>query len=144
MEEHRSNPVCSACHATMDPLGFVLENFDATGRWRTEDAGVAIDAASAVPDGTAIDGPAAFRAYLLADRRHEFLRTVTEKLLAYALGRSVEPHDAPVVRQLIRDSARDGHRWSSLIQGLVQSPPFRMRRVPGSETGPVAAVATRP
>ncbi len=125
MEQHRDNPVCASCHARMDPLGFALEHFDATGRWREDDGGAAIDAVVTLPDGTHLDSPAAFRDALSSD---EFVRTVAEKLLTYALGRGLEYYDAPAVRQLLRDAAPD-YRWSSFVLGIVKSVPFQMRRV---------------
>jgi hypothetical protein len=128
MEQHRSNPVCSACHAPMDPLGFSLENFDAIGHWRETDAGARIDAVSTALDGATIDGPAGFRQYLLG-RGDEFVQTLVRKLLEYAVGRSLEYTDAPVVRGLTRSGAENDYRWSSLILEVVQSPPFQMRKV---------------
>ena len=128
MERHRANPVCSACHAPMDPLGFVLENFDATGRWRETDDGAAIDASATLTDGGTISGPEELGTYL-SSRGDEVIRTVTEKLFSYALGRGLEYYDAPTVRQLIRDAADDEYRWSSLVHGIVRSMPFQMRRV---------------
>ena len=143
MERHRENPVCASCHAPMDPLGFALENFDATGRWRDADAGVPIDAATALTDGATVDGPAGFRDYLLS-RSDEFLRTVTEKLLAYALGRELQFYDAPIVRQIVRDAGGEDARWTSVVMGVVKSAPFQMRRVsdPG-ESSTVTEVAAR-
>ncbi len=128
MERHRESPVCAACHAPMDPLGFVLENFDATGRWRETDGGALIDASATMPDGSTIGGPEELGTHLLS-RGHEVVRTVTEKLLSYALGRGLEYYDAPTVRQLIRDAADNEYRWSSLVHGIVRSVPFQMRRV---------------
>jgi len=128
MEQHRSNPVCSSCHAKIDPLGFALEHFDAIGRWRETDRGAAIDAAIDW-DGQMVDGPRAFREALLG-RGTEFVRTVTEKLLTYALGRGVTYYDAPTVRQLVRNLEQEDYRWSSLIMGIVTSDPFQKRRVP--------------
>lgn len=139
MEQHRRNPVCASCHAPMDPLGFVLENFDGTGRWRDKDGAAAINAASTATDGATIDGPAGLRTYLLS-RRAEFLRTVTEKLLTYALGRELEYYDAPAVRGLVRSAAPEDYRWSSLILGVVAGAPFQMRRVGGAEPGSSTAV----
>jgi hypothetical protein len=127
MEQHRSNPVCSACHAPMDPLGFSLENFDAIGHWRETDSGARIDAVSTALDGATIDGPAGFRQYLLG-RGDEFVQTVVRKLLEYAVGRSLEYTDGPVVRRLTRSAAEHDFRWSSLILEVVQSAPFQMRR----------------
>ena len=126
MEQHRSNPVCASCHAKIDPLGFAMEHFDAIGRWRETDGGAAIDATIEWDDQT-IDNPRAFREALLG-RGTEFLRTVTEKLLTYALGRGVSYADAPTVRQLVREMADDEYRWSSLVLGIVNSAAFQMRR----------------
>ena len=130
MEQHRTNPVCASCHANLDPLGFAVENFDAIGRWREDDDGAPIDAAITWND-TNIDGPAEFRDALLEQSEDEFVRTVAEKLLIFALGRGLSYHDAPTVRQLVNDAARDGYRWSSLILGIVQSAPFQKRIVGG-------------
>ena len=128
LAQHRANPACAACHAPMDPLGFALENFDAIGRWRTSDAGFPVDASAVLADGlTTFDGPGGLRRVLL-DRSGQFVETVTEKLLVYALGRGVEHHDRPVIRAIVRAAAEDDHRWSSLILGIVESAPFRMRR----------------
>jgi hypothetical protein len=128
LERHRSNPVCASCHAQMDPLGFALENFDAVGRWRTtSDGNTPIDASGMLPDGTKFDGPAELR-QLLISRRDEFVRTVIEKMLVYALGRGLEYYDMPTVRRIQRDAAAADYRWSALIQAIVQSTPFQMRR----------------
>jgi hypothetical protein len=133
MEQHRSNPTCSACHAPMDPLGFSLENFDATGRWRETDGGAAIDPVSTALDGVTIQGASGFREYLLG-RSDEFVRTLVHKLVEYSVGRSLEYYDAPTVRALMRSAAENDYRWSTLIAEIVQSPPFRMRSVANSET----------
>ena len=128
LARHRANPACAACHAPMDPLGFALENFDAIGRWRTSDAGFPVDASAVLADGlTTFDGPGGLRRVLL-DRSGQFVETVAEKLLVYALGRGVEFHDRPVIRGIVRAAAADDHRWSSVIMGIVESAPFRMRR----------------
>ena len=135
MAQHRASPACSTCHAKIDPLGFALENYDAVGRWRTHDGAGAepIDASGALPDGAAFDGPAAFRDALLREPwASEFAATVTEKLLTYALGRGLDHRDAPAVRKILRDARGDGYRWSSLIRGIVESAPFRMRRASDS------------
>ena len=133
MAAHRRNAACATCHRRMDPLGFALENFDGIGRWRTMDGTTPIDASGALPDGTAFDGPAEFRAALV-ERRAEFVRTFTEKLLTYALGRPVGHHDMPDVRAILRAAEPGGYRWSSLILGIVESAPFRMRAA-RAETG---------
>ena len=127
MAVHRANPVCAACHAQMDQLGFALENFDAIGEWREIYAsGLPIDAAAEFPDGTTFDGPSELRALLLS-YSDDFLTTVTDRLLTYALGRGLEATDMPAVRRIKRDAAGDDHRFASLIQGVVASAPFRMR-----------------
>ena len=128
MEEHRANPACAVCHRVMDPLGFALENFDAVGRWRvTDEAGVVVDASGVLGDGTAVNGPATFRAALL-EYEDSYVRTLTEKLLTYALGRGIEYYDQPSVRQIVAAAARDDYRWSSIILQVVKSMPFQMRR----------------
>jgi mono/diheme cytochrome c family protein len=133
MEQHRANPVCAACHKVMDPLGFALENFDAIGRWRTADAGGPIDPSGTLANGAAVDGPATLRQALVASP-DEFVRTVTEKLLTYALGRGVEYYDLPAVRRVVRDTARSDQTWSSLILGITRSVPFQMRRSAAGST----------
>jgi mono/diheme cytochrome c family protein len=129
IEAHRANPVCASCHAQMDPLGFALENFDAVGKFRTVDAEAKtpIDSSGQLVDGQKFDGPAEFRRLLLA-RQQDFVRTVTEKLMTYALGRGVEYYDMPVVRQILRDAAVHENRWSAVVQGIVASAPFQYRQ----------------
>jgi hypothetical protein len=127
MDQHRTNPVCASCHARMDPLGFALENFDGIGAWRATEGEQAVDASGTLPDGTHFDGPGGLRAVLL-NRREEFVHTVAEKLLTYALGRGLESYDAPAVRAITREAGARDSRWSSLVAGIVRSTPFRMRR----------------
>ena len=128
MEQHRANPACASCHARMDPLGFALENFDGIGRWRaTSEAGTPIDPSGMLPDGTRFEGPVGLREIVLG-QREQFVSTVTERLLTYALGRGVEYYDAPAIRKITREAAPDDYRWSSLISGIVRSTPFQMRR----------------
>jgi hypothetical protein len=127
MQQHRANPICASCHSMMDPLGLSLENFDAVGKWRTLGEGsTPIDASGALPDGTRFEGPEGLREALLSSNR--FVATLTEKMLTYALGRGLEYYDEPAVRAILRDASRDEYRFSSLIAGVVQSNPFRMRR----------------
>jgi mono/diheme cytochrome c family protein len=127
MEQHRRNPVCASCHSMMDPLGLSLENFDAVGKWRTlGESAAPIDASGRLPDGTLFEGPGGLREALL--RSDRFVATLTEKLMTYALGRGLEYYDRPAVRAILRDAAQDEYRMSSLIAGIVQSTPFRMRR----------------
>ena len=129
--KHRASPTCSACHAVMDPLGLALENFDATGMWRERDryAGVAIDASGVLPDGTPITGPDDLRQALLR-RPEQFVQTFAEGLLTYATGRKLEHYDMPTVRRIVRDAAAGNYRFASLVQAVVRSEQFRMRRVP--------------
>ena len=125
---HRENPACAVCHAPMDPIGFSLENFNAIGEWRPiSEAGTPIDASGALPDGAAFEGPTGLRDLLL-DRPADFVGTVTEKLMMYALGRGVEYYDAPTVRRIVREAAAEDYRWSSVILGIVKSTAFQMRR----------------
>ncbi len=130
MEQHRSNPVCASCHAMIDPLGFALEHFDAIGQWRETDGGAPINA-TIDWQGATVDSPRAFREALLGQGT-TFVSTVAEKLLTYALGRGLDYRDAPTVRRLVRDVAANDYRWSSLIEGIVGSPPFRMRQAPAA------------
>jgi mono/diheme cytochrome c family protein len=127
MSQHRANPVCASCHAQMDELGFALENFDAIGEWREIDAaGSPIDASAKLPDGTRFAGPVELRKVLL-NHSDDFLTTLTEKLLTYALGRGLEAADGPAIRQIKRDAARADYRFLALVQGIVSSTPFQMR-----------------
>jgi len=124
MEAHRSNPVCASCHQIFEPMGMALENFDAVGAWRTEDAGAPVDATGVMPDGTKLDGVGSLRG-ALERYSDQFARVVTEKLLIYALGRGVEYQDMPVVRSIARDAAATRYRFSSLVSAIVKSDPFR-------------------
>ena len=137
MEQHRANPVCASCHATMDPLGFALENFNAIGKWRDSDEGAPINASVAL-NGVNVDSPKAFREALLR-RSDEIVRTITEKMLIYALGRGLDYTDAPTVRALIREDGRNDFRWSSLVLAIVNSAPFQTRGVPEVPATPTAA-----
>ena len=134
LEQHRSNAVCASCHSTIDPLGFALEEFDAIGRRRATngggtpfDTGIPIDATSTLVDGTELHGLAGLRNVIL-EREDQFVETVTEKLLMYALGRTLEHHDMPVVRQISRQTAPGELTWSTLVSSVVKSTPFLMRR----------------
>ena len=131
MEQHRRSSVCASCHRRMDPLGFALEHFDAIGRWRETDGGAAIDA-NITLSGATIDSPRALREALLREGDDEFIRTVTEKLLIYALGRGVDYYDAPTIRRIVRRLRSDDYRWSSLVQQVVASAPFQQRLASGA------------
>ena len=111
----------------MDPLGFSLENFDALGQWRTVEGESPINATGVLLDGTAVDGPAALRRALVS-QKEQFVRTVTGKLLTYAVGREMEYFDAPAIRAIVRAAAAGDYRWSATIQAIVKSTPFQMRR----------------
>jgi mono/diheme cytochrome c family protein len=125
---HRENAVCASCHRAIDPVGFALENFDAIGRWRDVDVdGNAVDASGSVPGGGEFRGVEGLENALLA-RPELFVTALTENLLTFALGRGVEYYDAPAVRKIVKDAAKDGYRFSSLILGIVKSAPFQMRR----------------
>ena len=133
MEEHRASPACSSCHRVIDPIGLSLENFDSTGKWRIKDGAPAVDASGVLYDGTTMDGPAGLRAAIL---KHQdmFLRSFTQSLMTYALGRRIEAPDMPSVRRMIRDAEPDGYRLSSFIEGVVASPAFRMSAPPAAAT----------
>jgi hypothetical protein len=127
MEKHRKNSVCANCHAPMDPLGFALENFDATGQWRTADADTPIDASGILADGTQLDGPSGLRK-VLRSRPEAFAGVVSDRMLTYALGRKLDYYDVPTIRMIVRDAAKENYRWSSFILATVNSMPFQMRR----------------
>jgi hypothetical protein len=130
LEQHRKSPACASCHSVIDPLGFALENFDVIGGWRTTDeTGHAVDTSGTTLSGAKVDGLPGLRNLLLA-QPEQFPRTVTEKLMAYALGRKLEYYDRPAVREIVRDAAVQNYRWSAIIVGIVQSPSFLMRTAP--------------
>jgi hypothetical protein len=145
MARHRESPECAGCHAQMDPIGFAFEHFDAVGRWRESEAGLPIEAASVLPDGTEIDGIEGVRRLLLEDPER-FVSAVTEKLLMYALGRNIQYYDRPAIRAIVREAAEDGYTFRALIGGIVKSVPFRMRAAPASNeaAGTTAAEAFAP
>ena len=132
MAQHRANPTCAGCHKLMDPIGFALENFDAVGAWRTNEAGGPIDASAELPDGTGVSGAVSLRSALVK-RPDVFVTTMTEKMLTYALGRGLTYRDMPAVRAIVRDAAGQQYRFSAVVLGIVNSAPFRMRM--GSERG---------
>ena len=134
LEAHRSNPSCNGCHGVMDPLGFALENFDAIGAWRSKDreTATAIDSSGQLADGTVVSGPVDLRAALLADPT-QFVQTLTEKLMIYALGRGVEYYDMPAVRQVVREAERNDYRFSAILAGIAKSEPFRFSTAPAAD-----------
>ena len=130
---HRVNPACAGCHAMLEPPGFALENFDATGKWRELDESMApVDASGAMPDGSTFKDFNSFRAALREDP-DTFATTVTKKLMTYALGRGLDAHDMPAVRRIVREAKPTGPRLSALVSGIVRSVPFQMRRTEGAE-----------
>jgi hypothetical protein len=134
LAQHRRDPVCSSCHSAIDPPGFALEHFDAIGGYRTVDEqGRPVDAVGSLTNGAEIKGLSGLRDYLLADP-DRFPHTVTEKLLAYAIGRRLEYYDRPSVRRIVRDAASSDYRWSSIVLGIVKSPTFQMRASTASVT----------
>ncbi|HYL34527.1 MAG TPA: DUF1592 domain-containing protein [Bryobacteraceae bacterium] len=127
LEQHRANPVCRGCHARMDVLGFGLENYDAIGRWRTHDGGFPIDASGKLPNGQSFSGPEALKQLLVSDK-DAFARCLTDKLLTYALGRGLEDYDQPAVESIVRATAAEGYKFRALVEQIVSSRPFQMRR----------------
>ena len=141
MSAHRANPACASCHNIIDPTGFALENFDAVGRWRVVDESFnTIDASGALPDGTPFEGVTDLTAALVR-RPARFVTTVTEKLLTYALGRGLEHYDMPAVRRIVGDAAQNDYRFQTIVAGIVDSYPFRYRRV--ADAGAPAVAAAR-
>jgi hypothetical protein len=132
LARHMADPGCAACHNLMDPLGFALENFDFTGKWRDAEGGQPVDPRGVYVDGSPIAGPAGLRQVLL-EHSELFVQTFAEKLLTYAVGRSLEASDMPAVREIVRRAARDDYRFSALVLGVVQSVPMQMKlKVPAA------------
>ena len=127
LEAHRRTPACASCHRVMDPLGFALENFDGIGEWRVKEEGGKVDPGGQLADGTKVDGPVALRQAL---NKHPdmFVRTVTEKLMTYGLGRGLDYADMPLVRSISRQAAATDYKWSALVFGIVKSAPFQMKK----------------
>lgn len=133
MQLHRANPTCNSCHGVMDPLGFSLEKFDAVGAYRVKDkwAGTLIDASGKLVDGTNVNGPADLRKALVANPT-QFVETVTERLMTYALGRRADYYDMPAVRKIVNAAAPANYRFSELLLGVAKSDPFQKRKVPAA------------
>ncbi|HWB03971.1 MAG TPA: DUF1592 domain-containing protein [Verrucomicrobiales bacterium] len=129
LAKHRANAACASCHNIMDPVGFALENFDAVGRWRELEEGKPVDATGGLPDGSTFTGVDGLEAGLL-QRPERFASALAEKLLTFALGRGLEPYDAPAVRSIVRRAAKKDYRFSEIITGIALSPPFQMRTTP--------------
>jgi len=143
MMQHRANPACAGCHARMDPIGFAMENFDAVGKWRDTDSGSPIDVSGVMPDGTKFDGMAGLKQALI---RHpeQFVSTVAEKLLMYAIGRNIQYYDAPAVRAIVHGAAANNYTFSSLVLGIVKSVPFQMRQFQAQPVNSAVAKTTEP
>jgi hypothetical protein len=135
LEEHRQKPSCNMCHGVMDPLGLALENFNAVGRWREKDrfTGRMIDASGELPEGTKLTGPVDLRQALMEEPAR-FVKTLTEELMTYALGRSVEHFDMPTVRAIVEKAAQKDYRFSAIVRGIIESDAFQMRRLPEKDT----------
>jgi len=137
MEAHRADATCAACHARMDPLGFAMENYNGIGKYRTKEAGRAIDPSGKLPDGTEFKGLNGLKQVLVTSRREDFIAAVTDRLLTYALGRGLESYDRPAVRSIVREANRQDSNatapsLTAIINAIVNSTPFQMRRT--SET----------
>lgn len=129
LEKHRANAACASCHSRLDPLGFALENFDGTGKFRKSEGGSEIDVSSSLPGSAKFIGPGGLKKILM-ERREEFVECFAEKLLTYALGRGLEHYDLPTVRKIRREAGRSDYRFSSIALAIVNSVPFQMRRTP--------------
>lgn len=140
LERHRADPSCASCHDMIDPLGFALENYDAVGMWRDNAGGAKVDTASRLWDGSQLEGPDGLRLALLA-RQDLFVETFIEKLMTYALGRTVEPFDMPAIRDITARAETEGYSMSAIVQGIVESVAFRMR-MKDSETASAVASTT--
>jgi mono/diheme cytochrome c family protein len=127
MERHRANPICAGCHTKMDPLGFALENYNAIGQWRTQDASQTIDSSGVLPDGKRFKGSSEMKA-ILAENRDAFADCLTEKLMIYALGRGLEGFDRTATKKIVARLQQNDYRFSALISGIVESVPFQMGR----------------
>jgi hypothetical protein len=139
LEQHREKASCFACHGVMDPLGFALENFNAVGQYRVNDPDTQtpIEPTGQLPDGTAINGPDDLRKALVDRPDHQFVQAFTENLMTYALGRSLDYHDMPTVRRIVREAKADNYRFKSIVLGVVSSDAFRKREAESQEPAPV-------
>jgi hypothetical protein len=133
LEQHRSNPMCYSCHATIEPYGVALENFDAVGRWRTiNENGEPVDASTELVNGTKFEGLDGLRNIILANK-DQFVQTATNRLLTYAVGRGLDYYDMPTIRKIVKQSAPSNYNFSTLVVNVVKSMPFQMRKAPKPE-----------
>jgi hypothetical protein len=130
-EQHRADPLCASCHAQMDPIGFSLENFDAIGAWRDKDGAFAVDVSGKLPGGKEFSGATGLKHVLVSERKEQFLRCLAEKMLTYALGRGIEYYDRPALEKIVAQVKKQDCRFSALVQAVVKSVPFQMRRGDG-------------
>jgi len=135
MELHRREPLCNSCHSRMDPLGLALEEFNGIGLWRDEEAGKPIETAGKLITGESFDDVRELSAVIATKRTKDFYRCLVEKLLTYALGRGVEYYDAPAIDRIVADLETDG-RMRTLVYGIVESPPFQLRRADAAVNQP--------
>ncbi len=137
IEEHARKPQCHSCHAILDPLGFALENFDSTGKYRTMDrfAHTPIDTEAKLPDGSPLNGPIELRQWLLSTP-DQFVQNLTEKLMTFALGRTLEYRDMPVVRGIVRDTAKHDYKFVNLVMNIVTTRRVPEERAPAGEGSP--------
>jgi Protein of unknown function (DUF1585)/Protein of unknown function (DUF1588) len=134
MEQHRSNPMCQSCHQYMDPIGLALDNFDVTGRWRIRENGVPLDTRGQLYDGTPVSSLAELKTALMT-KRVAMVRTFTQNLMAYAVGRRMEYYDKPAIRKIANAAEAHGYKMQDFIEGVVLSDAFRMTKVPVSSSG---------
>ena len=132
LEQHRTKLECATCHERMDPLGFALENYDAIGAWRDHELEHPIDSSGRLPDGTQFSGPRQLQEFLYKEKREEFCRCFAERILTYALGRGLQYQDRCTVDELVESLRQNDYKFSSLVQGIVTSTPFRMAQVTGN------------
>jgi hypothetical protein len=130
LEQHRKDPVCASCHSRMDPLGFGLENFDPVGAWREKEGDAPVDASGTLPSGKTFNGPAELKKIILA-QKDQFVKSFSERLMTYALGRGLENFDKCAIQNVAQTVKKSGYRFSSLVTEIVESEPFRMRRGDG-------------
>lgn len=130
LEQHRKNPACATCHQEMDALGFALENFDPTGRWRTQDEWGKVSIGGELPNGTKVEDAKALQKVLVADFKDEFARCLVERMLVYALGRGLEYYDVPTVDEILAKAQKEDYRFSAVVTAIVESEPFRYRSLP--------------
>jgi hypothetical protein len=140
MEQHRNNPSCAACHVAMDPIGFGLENYDASGAWRAQDGNFPIDASGTLPGGNKFEGAAGLK-QILKQKSDLFTHNLTEKMMTFALGRGVEPDDQSSIRKIVEDVTKHNYHFSQLVTDIVKSTEFNNSLLSRARQG---AVPTEP